>query len=348
MVTDHEIHPKWVLVEGKLYNVSEFAHLKPALRPAATCPVCQHPVTLKLGKRRAHHYAHQPDVICITTQPETALHLNVKCYIYKQLLQTDKIVVEQRCSNGCGKISQWVWLEGWERVEVEYAINEFRPDIVLIQNEQTIGAIEIAVTHRVEEGKKEYFTAQNIKWIEIEAKESIYQGEEAWSAEKPLPFSSHHPPLDRWTCEDCRNRQEKERKKQEYQEHNYTDIYAAMMVDFYFRSGKKYRQVYYVMKQVRNNECVRIWVKTRDNKVIKQVDGPITKEALRELNWAVTQELGIKRKQSAIVDKFMEWQPWMPGKKFVARDLDRFPFRYFWDDQKHKWISYSSRVHSVL
>lgn len=32
-----EVRPKWVLVNGKLRDVSEFAHVQPRVRPVTTC-----------------------------------------------------------------------------------------------------------------------------------------------------------------------------------------------------------------------------------------------------------------------------------------------------------------------
>lgn len=44
-----EVRPKWVLVNGKLRDVSEFAHVQPRMRPVSSCPVCQRNVILKLA-----------------------------------------------------------------------------------------------------------------------------------------------------------------------------------------------------------------------------------------------------------------------------------------------------------
>jgi hypothetical protein len=60
-------------------------------------------------------------------------------------------------------------------------------------------------------------------------------------------------------------------KRVQYEQSNYEGIHAAKMVDFYFRSGKKYREVYFVMKLVRKNEWVKAWVKTERNQVIASV-----------------------------------------------------------------------------
>ena len=80
-----EINPQWVKVNDQIRRVSDYAHLPPSLRPKVRCPLCLEPVIMKLGQVKFHHYAHQPDRICVATQPETALHLNTKFHIYEQL-----------------------------------------------------------------------------------------------------------------------------------------------------------------------------------------------------------------------------------------------------------------------
>ncbi len=66
-------------------------------RPDAYCPVCDCQVTLKLGQKNAHHFAHRPEDICSATQPETALHLNCKFHIYKQLITGTALSVSMSC-----------------------------------------------------------------------------------------------------------------------------------------------------------------------------------------------------------------------------------------------------------
>ncbi len=66
------------------------------------------------------------------------------------------------------------------------------------------------------------------------------------------------------------------------------------MVDFYFRSGKRYREVYYVMKALKNGEWHKAWVQTerkenQPNNTLATVYRRITEEALAKLNEAVEQ-----------------------------------------------------------
>lgn len=186
------IDPGWVLYKDQLYHVSEFAHLPPKERPRATCPLCNLAVVLKLGKVRTHHYAHVQESDCAAGSPETALHLNTKFHFYNELLQAavKTLRVKQGCQ-GCSAVTTRVWLKDWDEVRVEYQMDPFRPDIALLKNSVVIGALEILVTHAVDERKATFFDEQNIRWAEIRASESIYLGEKAWRATKPLPINAN-------------------------------------------------------------------------------------------------------------------------------------------------------------
>lgn len=337
MAALHDVKPQWVLVNGMLHNVSDFAHLLPKQRPYATCPICQQSVTLKLGAERVHHYAHDKDLGCSASYSETALHLNTKFHFYHQLLNTNTLYVAQSCSGHCGASQNHVWLRGWTSVQVEYTVDSFRPDLALLYNGYVGGAIEIRVTHAVGVEKAEYFAQNNIVWLEIAAHEALYQGDAVWTAHDPLPVNQYALDLERWVCNDCQEQQRRLQERQAYEQSNYEGIHAAKMVDFYFRSGKKYREVYYVMKQVRNNEWVRAWVKTEQNEILAVENGSITQESLRRLHNAVVERCADRQRKGAIVDNFMDWRKWIKGQKFVARDVDRFPFNFVWNEQQHTW-----------
>jgi hypothetical protein len=333
-----EVGPKWVLVNGKLRDVSEFAHVQPRVRPATTCPICQRNVILKLGSVRTHHYAHRPEDICIASQPETALHINAKFHIYNELLRAQKLYISEPCRAYCGRKRLKVWLQGWDKVEVEYAVSSFRPDVTLLSNNRVMGAIEVLVTHSVQEQKAHYFAEANIPWLEVKPEETFYQGESAWTTISPIPFYRIHPLAEEWICDQCTDAERARIKRAEYEQSNYEGIHAAKMVDFYFRSGKKYREVYFVMKLVRNNEWVKAWVKTERNQVIASIEGPITKESLGTLNRAVKRNIAELQQKGALIDEFMEWRLWIKGNRFIARDTGNYPFRYHWDAAQSKWV----------
>jgi hypothetical protein len=339
-----EIFPQWVIVNGQIHRVSDFSHLPPVFRPEAICPLCMNPVILKLGSERVHHYAHRPDTVCAATQPETALHLNTKFYIYQQLLNGSKLYLEQRCSNGCGISRNVSWVEDWERVKIESEIGLFRPDITIVVSNETTKAIEVVVTHHVEDNTEAFYKTSSIGWIEVEACESIYEGENAWRIDQPLPFAICNPPLTEWTCDTCSEQLRKEeelklreQREREYRQQNYDEIIYSKLVDYYFPSGKKYRETYLVVKYVRNNKPSGILVKTEKNViVIEQIAENF--EAVLQLAFNTTELKIITRyKPDTIIDNW-EWLPWVYGKKYFARDIERYPIRYKWDEGVRKWL----------
>ncbi len=335
------IEPRWVLYKNQLYQVSEFAHLPPKERPRATCPLCEQPVVLKLGKVNAHHYAHAQEADCVAGYPETALHLNTKFHFYNELLQaTVKVLrVQQQCDGvGCVKRRRVVWIKDWDAVEVEYRMDPFRPDVALLRQGKVIGAIEILVTHAVDQRKAEFFEEQNTSWSDIRAKESLYHGEKAWRAAKPLPLDANCSEVDDWTCTPCQERRAEFERRREFERLNYTETYRAKMVDYYFPSGKKHREVFFVKRQFKDGECVRAWVETEKWNVVRSVEGVVNNAALRTLAHAVNAEIEAQRAKGTTVDAFMGWRQWVKGSKFSPKDTDRFPFNWAWDGRQKKWL----------
>ena len=337
-----EIFPQWVIVNGQIHRVSDFSHLPPISRPEAICPLCMNPVILKLGSERVHHYAHRPDTVCAATQPETALHLNTKFYIYQQLFNGSKLYLEQRCSNGCGISRNVSWVEAWESVKIESEIGPFRPDITIVVRNETIKAIEVVVTHHVENNTEAFYKTRSIGWLEVEACESIYEGENAWRIDQPLPFVVCNPPLTELTCDNCSEQLRKEeelklkqQRQREYEEHNYLETIRSKMVDYFFRSGLKWREIYYASRIIRNDKIVGVLVTTEHRKFsIRKYGAEI--EALSEAIKETQSEIARKLKYGAIIDE-REWLAWEHGTKYFAPDIDRYPYRYVWEEDAKKW-----------
>jgi hypothetical protein len=350
---DEQVRPRWVLVDGIPHNVTEFAGMEPKRRPSALCPLCQTQVIFKLGNERVHHYAHQPEIICSATQPETALHINAKYYLYSQLQQTRSITIENYCSGRCGAIREITWSQNWDHVIVEHNLGSYRPDVTLFINQKPIGALEILVSHKVSEEKASFFHENGIPGLEIQVDEHFYEGDSKWTPDKPLPYYRLFPNAKIWFCDDCleiRKRLQEQSKLQErrlqpksqgrqlqHEQNNFERIIETKLSDIYHLSGKRYREMFFLMEQLIGGKRVRVWVKTEKETIAVQ-KSPITDKSLEDLRQAVAQRLDRHRKNGAIVDNYIDWQPWIAGKKYVARDTDRHPFRYKWDEKQKIWI----------
>lgn len=227
-----DVKLSFCLIDGQIYNVSDFAHLTPKQRPEAFCPECESRLVLKLGnlnspKSKTHHAAHKNEnQSCSLSSPEGVLHFNTKWYIYEQLKQGNKLFIKQHCSGwtlpelgkrrSCwGTSRPYLWLENWDDVQTEKNVHSLRPDIVLYRNNQPIAAIEIWVSHAIDEEKKEKLREMGLPWIEVKADGEIIDEyfvnwaeefeDEAipWKINKPLIYENCFPPPEDWICDTC-------------------------------------------------------------------------------------------------------------------------------------------------
>lgn len=330
------VQPQWVIVDKELHHVSEFAHLVARDRPQAYCPVCARQVILKLGSKRIHHFAHQPDDVCAVTNPETALHFNLKMHIAQELKQTYSLYVENPCQS-CYQSKSFLWASEWDTVEVEYGLeNNFRPDVALIKDGQTIVAIEVLVTHAIEQSKADFFKAQGIKWIEISGSEDLYCGESAWRAASPLPRISINrlsakPP--KWLCSSCQKAIEIQKEEDRYR---YAD-HAFKPIDIYWPNGEYVRYHYKVRIKYKDEQPIKAYVFAgRKRKLLASLSYPIN--SLSELNKAVKKHVAyFRNKRKAIVDEFLPWQNAGDGNHKYWDSIDLYPRRWKWSETLGTW-----------
>ena len=288
---------------------------------------------MKLGRIMVHHYAHQEEIKCPVTQPETALHLNTKFYLYKQLFAGTRLYLSQECVNRCGNSRVVVWAKDWDKVMIESSLGKYRPDILIIGRSGERYVIEIKVTHSVEEDKAALYKDNNITWLEVdvsEISESFYEGVNPWRINKPLPHAVSEPPLSQWTCDACLSKL----KREEYRKHNYEDILYSKLVDFYFYSGKKYRESFYLKKVIRNDKPVGMLVQRKsDGEIIfnrEGVDDSILTSAFKST------ELDTRRAVAKIISDW-DWLPWTRGKKYNTFNIEQYPYLYKWDAGTREW-----------
>ncbi|HEX8549942.1 MAG TPA: competence protein CoiA family protein [Abditibacteriaceae bacterium] len=363
MSKTQKVEPRWVIVDGQLHDVSDFAGLEKKDRPEAICPICELPVVLKLGSINVHHYAHRTEAACVASLSETALHLNTKFHLYRELRAAgpSEIVLEQPCQWCDEKYQRHVWLENWDDVRVEYRMDSIRPDIALLCEGRVIGALEVLVTHAVDDRKIAYFEEQGISWLEFSARPDMYESPDAWTKAKPLPLMRWELPYPAWSCEECALKKEQERQERQQEEERrrkYNEriereeqerlqflrdnvVYVAMMFDIYFTSGKKYREIFYVKKRFRDGSWIRSWVENEDHKVLFAVEHPegdvAGNRALQKIKrWVGVHHAELKSK-GHMVEIAADWTKWVDCQKFIARDIARYPFKFFWDENLRRW-----------
>ncbi|MEP6495757.1 MAG: competence protein CoiA family protein [bacterium] len=301
----------WVLVDNAPTPVSRFVDVRPRQRPTALCPQCERPVTLKLGRIRGHHAAHRPgDRACLATQPESALHISVKCHIAEELRRAGRegipLIVAERCVVGgsglpltlatllphersaspCEAVQEHLVAQGWDAVVLERRIAGHErdadatiartPDIVLLKQGVPILAIEVFVTHRVDEIKAQALAALGVPWAEVQADQSLISTA-PWRYDVPRPIAQlsghglwrcarHQREHEEWIADEARRREleareeearlalaaaNEERRRELFERlavHT-TTVRGVRIADFYLTNGQRRRRYYFVTEE---------------------------------------------------------------------------------------------------
>lgn len=343
----------WVLINNELHHVKEFSHLKPNQRPVTYCPVCKRQVVLRLGDIRIFHAAHKPDDICAVTQPETALHLNTKLYIANQLRKHNSVFINQYCDgltkHGCyyGNFRKYAYINGWDEVKVEYHIDQYQPDIVLLKNGKAIGAIEVLVTHSLEPEKECYLNKLSIPWIEVVA-EKILQSDKNgvdWTADHSfIPNKINSGMIAKWVCSNCQNYKKSRIRKQQQQEiANQYQITAFRIVDFYYPDRKHQRSIYYASKREQNGKTTEIRIKDQNGE-IASIENPTLPKDKVVLQQMFKRHIETYSNRSGNrVDTHMKWQVWHSSYSDIVSSVaihNFFPRRFFWSGSLRTWRSH--------
>ena len=135
------------------------------------CPSCGDLLILRQGNIRIYHFAHRTSNVC--TQ-ELIIHQTAKKLIYEAVnnwkaSRFPAPIVVRTCPK-CGYKIEQPLPDKVERAEGEYSLGEYRCDVVLITDNTPAAAIEIRVTHAVDEHKDENLP---IPYIELEGEEVI-------------------------------------------------------------------------------------------------------------------------------------------------------------------------------
>ena len=133
------------------------------------CPACEQKLTLKRGKIKMPHFAHKPESNC---SGETIKHQVAKLRVADAITnwkmgKTEAPRIALGCKNEwCGATK---WLPLPDRVSeavLELPIGAYRVDVALMNGETPMAAIEVKVSHAVDNTKAEQL---KIPFIEVDA-----------------------------------------------------------------------------------------------------------------------------------------------------------------------------------
>lgn len=312
---------------------------------AVLCPVCDEPVTMRLGPLRAAHAAHAPSARCPTTQPETALHVNLKCRIAEQLRGIAgtgaRIRVHERCVVGawrrpaatrrvdapidqlldwerdaepCRQHQDRVWDIAWDRVELERRVADEAvsriPDIVLYLSDRVVAAIEVFHTHAVDATKAEALASLGVPWLEVRADVALLEGDAAWTVTLPLP-AHRVGPDDSWRCPKharwyARDVAQLQRVREQAPES--TRLCGVRLVDFYSPSGHQFRRVYQLVEHRREGAPITMHLEHDKGSVYSHRVSSDRAEVNAALKRAFQRDIRLTtQKLGAIHDSPMRW-----------------------------------------
>ena len=109
-------------------------------------------------------------------------------------------------------------------------------------------------------------------------------------------------------------------------------------MDFYYSTGKKYREWYFIKVRYRNGQPVKTYLENAETrKSIHTIYSPPSQAIYKQLHRAFIDIVREKGKKAQVVDaEITRWQPWEYGSKTYPRNLDDFPFQYIFENSK--WV----------
>jgi hypothetical protein len=363
---------EWVCIGGKRVHVSDFAHLRPAERPAVTCPECGDRVTLALGKIRRHHARHREGVECIALHPETALHLNTKYYLadvlsraagsgatlrirrqclvgYRPYVTGGEATWTETTKDGCPAFDDVVLVPEWDAVRVESRIEDQAghrvPDVVLTRNGGGwVGAIEVFVSHEVDADKAAMFARLEVPWVEVEATDALSDRTSGWTIAEPLRPRASSVPL-AWRCEAHqleRSREPSRPMAVAERPEERTTARAGRVVDLYFANGTWRRVTYRVRAAYAAGGIVRLAL-DRDGELIEQYPaarGEAEDAFLSRMNQVIKRDceadLAAVSRKAAIVDPGR----WLKGGALTTLESpSRIRRRYRFEHVQREWVA---------
>jgi hypothetical protein len=142
-------------------------------RAPFTCLGCGEPLVPHLGKVRARHFAHLPGSRCPLTAPESALHLDAKerllALCADAFAGTRRVTAVARCA-GCRRPVAVDVAGIGDAAAGEAAVGPLRADVLVTARGRAALALEVRVTHAIDEAKEAALAAAGVPFVEIDAR----------------------------------------------------------------------------------------------------------------------------------------------------------------------------------
>lgn len=161
------------LKDGLMVDISE---VERGLACGCICPVCRSPLQANQGGEVSHYFSHDPiqrKGECHSAL-ETVIHLMAKQILEKGAsISLPQLEISEMLTHKSGRVFRDKIIVAPEKrlnysyVDVEKSIENIRPDVILYASDSPY-IIEIAVTHFVDNKKKDWFREQQIFAIEID------------------------------------------------------------------------------------------------------------------------------------------------------------------------------------
>lgn len=159
-------------------------------RAPFACPGCGEPLTPRLGKVRARHFAHRPGSACPLTAPETALHWNAKerlLALCEEAFAGREVRLLARCP-GCRRLVPDTLVSFGDSATSEGSVGALRADVLVLRRGRPSLALEVRVSHAVDPAKEAALAAAGVPALEVDAREEWLR--EAGGAAEVVPVRS--------------------------------------------------------------------------------------------------------------------------------------------------------------
>lgn len=149
--------------EEKLIHISD---VESGLQCGCVCPSCEAPLIARKGQKTAHHFAHYKTKSC-STAVETALHWSAKNILAESLkICLPATEVHFNTFRKPFELVKSDYLH-FDDVHLEQPLDDTVPDVLLEKKGRKL-ALEIKVSHEVDEEKADYLKKRGISVLEID------------------------------------------------------------------------------------------------------------------------------------------------------------------------------------